>query len=304
MESAPATSNSGSPSPSQRATPSINGLNLDGLQSAKHQPALTVECSSSRSPRIAGLSLELGSSPRGPNVMEDSWKVPPRSPYPVRASGALTSEVMPCRQGEIIPQFLYLSDRMTAGDADRLNSIGVTHVLNVSTDIPNFYEGRDVGQSARRIVYKRCALKDRIDADIGCFFEAACAFIEDARCAALGQGSSAPRARARAEQGPSLPPARRVNGGRVLVHCRAGMSRSATIVIGYLMVSNRWDLKRSLHYVDACRFVQPNSGFMQFLIDLEKSHFNGQSSITQADLYPGVPGPTATPPHVAAPTGC
>mmetsp|Transcript_4020 Transcript_4020/g.13490 ORF Transcript_4020/g.13490 Transcript_4020/m.13490 type:complete len:247 (-) Transcript_4020:106-846(-) len=235
-------------SPSKRPTPALMGLNLDGLQASRSQQGLTVECTSSRSPRIAGLSLELGSSPRGPNVMEDSWK------------------------GEIVPGFLYLSDRMTAGDADRLNSLGVTHVVNVSTDIPNFFEGKDVGGQHRRITYKRCALKDRIDADVGAHFDAACAFIEDAR----------------------------VNNGRVLVHCRAGMSRSATIVIGYIMITKRWDLKRSLHYVDSCRFVQPNSGFMDFLINLEKSHFDGRSTVSQADLYPG---PTSAG-QMAAPTGC
>lgn len=209
-------------------------LNLDGLVEEKESHALMVECSSSQSPRIGGLSLELGSSPRGPHVMEDSWK------------------------GEILPGFLYLGDRMTAGESDRLNSLGITHVLNVTQDIPNFYENKDVGLSERRLTYKRCALKDRIDANIAEHFTGACDFINRAR----------------------------ETGGRVLVHCRAGMSRSATIVIGYLMVSKKWNLKRSLHHVDSCRFVQPNSGFMQFLIGLERDMY-GCTSLTPQDLYPG-----------------
>lgn len=68
----------------KRPTPALMSLNLDGLTEEKESHALTVECSSSRSPRIGGLSLELGSSPRGPHVMEDSWKARARLP-PARA---------------------------------------------------------------------------------------------------------------------------------------------------------------------------------------------------------------------------
>lgn len=79
------------------------------------------------------------------------------------------------------------------------------------------------------------------------------------------------------------------------------------MVIGYLMVSKRWPLKRALQHVDSCRFVQPNSGFMQFLINKEKDMF-GTTSLTAQDLYPGPSGAgvanfgegSSRPP----PTGC
>lgn len=47
--------------------------------------------------------------------------------------------------------------------------------------------------------------------------------------------------------------------GRILIHCRAGISRSATIVIGYLMQSKKWDLRTALHFVDARRFVRAST---------------------------------------------
>lgn len=186
-------------------------LNLDGLHEEKGSHALTVEDPNRRSPRIGGLSLELGSSPRGPHVMEDSWKVralvtirrlfrPPHRAHSTQ--NALLCIMHPAdtthnptrrhdyAQGEILPGFLFLGDRLTAGESDRLNSLGITHVLNVTQDIPNFYENKDVGSSERRLTYKRCALKDRIDADIGEHFSGACDFINRARYARCSQSSA------------------------------------------------------------------------------------------------------------------
>ena len=45
----------------------------------------------------------------------------------------------------------------------------------------------------------------------------------------------------------------------------------------------KWDLKTSLHHVDTKRFVQPNSGFINFLIGLERSLF-GTNSCTAVDF--------------------
>jgi protein-tyrosine phosphatase len=57
------------------------------------------------------------------------------------------------------------------------------------------------------------------------------------------------------------------------VHCWAGVSRSATIVIAYLMRKNKWPLETAMDYVKQKRnFINPNHGFLAKLKDFETNH--------------------------------
>jgi len=57
---------------------------------------------------------------------------------------------------------------------------------------------------------------------------------------------------------------------RILVHCIIGKSRSASVVIGYLMKSQKMTLKESYEYVKNKRnMIQPNEGFMKQLLMYE-----------------------------------
>ena len=59
-------------------------------------------------------------------------------------------------------------------------------------------------------------------------------------------------------------------GGKVLVHCNDGMSRSASLVIAYIMQTYGLDFKTALNHVQQRRFcVQPNDGFEQQLKEFE-----------------------------------
>ena len=59
-------------------------------------------------------------------------------------------------------------------------------------------------------------------------------------------------------------------GGKVLVHCNDGMSRSASLVIAYLMQKYGLDFKAALSHVQSRGFcVQPNDGFEQQLREYE-----------------------------------
>jgi protein-tyrosine phosphatase len=60
------------------------------------------------------------------------------------------------------------------------------------------------------------------------------------------------------------------NNKNVIVHCAAGMSRSPTLVIAYLMIENRWSYEATYNYVRSRRgIVEPNIGFVKQLKALE-----------------------------------
>jgi protein-tyrosine phosphatase len=62
------------------------------------------------------------------------------------------------------------------------------------------------------------------------------------------------------------------NANAVLVHCNAGVSRSTTIVIAYLLHKRMFKkYKDALDHVKAKRAVaNPNSGFVEQLVQFEK----------------------------------
>ena len=56
------------------------------------------------------------------------------------------------------------------------------------------------------------------------------------------------------------------SGSKVLVHCKMGVSRSASVVVAYAMKARHWDLPQALRHVKERRAcVKPNTSFMHQL---------------------------------------
>ncbi|XP_042326945.1 dual specificity protein phosphatase 2 [Sceloporus undulatus] len=134
---------------------------------------------------------------------------------------------------EILP-FLYLGSCFHSSNREVLESLGITAVLNVSSSCPNYFEGQ--------FLYKSIPVEDNQMAEISVWFQEAINFIDSVK-----------------------------NGnGRVLVHCQAGISRSATICLAYLIQSRRVRLEEAFDFVKQRRgVISPNFGFMGQLLQFE-----------------------------------
>ncbi|KAF8787576.1 dual specificity protein phosphatase 3-like isoform X1 [Argiope bruennichi] len=142
---------------------------------------------------------------------------------------------------EVYPN-IFVGDEGSARKKDFLQAVGITHVLNTA-------EGSNFGQvNTGTNFYADAGIKylgfDLIDAPrtrIIDYFDEGVNFIDD--------GVS--------------------SGGKVLVHCLMGLSRSATFVAAYLMIKKNMKAKEALRTIRKQREVRPNDGFLVQLLQLE-----------------------------------
>ena len=59
--------------------------------------------------------------------------------------------------------------------------------------------------------------------------------------------------------------------GRVYVHCQQGISRSATIVLAFLMLKRSMDVIEAVKTVREKREIFPNDGFLRQLCELDQT---------------------------------
>ncbi len=138
---------------------------------------------------------------------------------------------------EILPH-LYLGCRKVATCLPGLRQKNVTRILNVTSTIPNHFESLD------GFLYKQIAVEDKLDVDMMQHLPGAFQFIENAR----------------------------LSGEKVLVHCHAGMSRSVTIILAYLMKYYNHTLESAHEFVKQRKSnISPNFAFMGQLLDFECS---------------------------------
>jgi Dual specificity phosphatase, catalytic domain len=112
---------------------------------------------------------------------------------------------------EILPENrIFLGDLSAAGDVDNINAMGVTHVLT-TLGFMRFKEGiPDSVSPSRGVKYYSINIADSKNERISRYFRSACFWLDEVLKASPSH--------------------------RVLIHCLAGVSRSATFTTAFVMV--------------------------------------------------------------------
>ncbi|XP_072031752.1 dual specificity protein phosphatase 10-like [Amphiura filiformis] len=137
---------------------------------------------------------------------------------------------------QLLPH-LYVGSQQDAENLDLLRELDIDYVLNATVTLPCYHEHTGIR-------YKRIAVKDNGKENLRCHFEEAFEFIEEAR----------------------------LNGKKVLLHCHAGISRSSTLAIAYIMKTRNWNMMKAYHFVkDKRSIIGPNVNFLGQLTSYEKT---------------------------------
>ncbi|CAL1534021.1 unnamed protein product [Lymnaea stagnalis] len=157
-------------------------------------------------------------------------------------NGVQEPEIEAATASQVLP-FLYLGNERDAKDLSRLKSLNISYVLNVTSHVPQYYDEEGIR-------YKRIPASDNAQQNLKQYFEEAIEYIDDAR----------------------------QNNAKILIHCHAGVSRSATITIAYLLKHTRMAMADAYKFVKGKRaIISPNFNFMGQLLEFEQDLNEGVS---------------------------
>jgi protein-tyrosine phosphatase/rhodanese-related sulfurtransferase len=149
----------------------------------------------------------------------------------------------PWYPNEIIEDFIFLGSHVDAENDKHLDKLGINCILNVSAEVENLFPDK--------YEYLRFNIADEEEVQISRNFQQAFDLLDQCKS----------------------------NNGKVLVHCHQGVSRSATIIVAYLMYSHGYTLKESYDRVKARRKqIMPNIGFWKQLAAYEQSLYQSKQS--------------------------
>ncbi|XP_034402667.1 dual specificity protein phosphatase 26-like [Cyclopterus lumpus] len=143
-----------------------------------------------------------------------------------------------CNHADEVWPRLYIGDQDIASDRRELAKLGITHILNCAQ---SKWRGGAENYAGMSVTYHGIEAHDSPTFDMSVNFYPAAEFIHKAL----------------------------TSGGKVLVHCAVGVSRSATLVLAYLMIRQNLTLVEAIKTVKDHRGVIPNRGFLRQLNGLD-----------------------------------
>ena len=130
---------------------------------------------------------------------------------------------------------IYLGDAATGASSKKfLKEHGITHIVNAAAELPNYFPDD--------FTYQRLDLYDKTSQTLGPALPKAYDFIKDAL----------------------------KDGGKIFIHCIAGISRSASVTIYYLMRDQGWKYRKAYTFVkDKRPIINPNESFKGELLTIQ-----------------------------------
>lgn len=137
---------------------------------------------------------------------------------------------------EVVPNQIWLGNCNHAESKQIINGMGITHVLNITKEVDNFFENEGV-------TYLKVPVRDYSHSIINVYFKLCYEFIEQ------------------------------YSYGRILIHCVLGRSRSCSIMVMYLMKKYNLSYCRASEVLSEKRqSAQINLGFEAQLLNYEDNN--------------------------------
>lgn len=140
-----------------------------------------------------------------------------------------------------VDEHIFISGYLIAADNNFIRTNGIKFILKMFVDSPEYYGGahRHPG-----VEYMIVPAIDHPEYDISAAIPMTIAFIAKAK--AMGQ--------------------------KILIHCHMGISRSATVILSFLMAFHGMPLDTALTFLKSKRsIVNPNTGFLKYLKKIESN---------------------------------
>ena len=132
---------------------------------------------------------------------------------------------------------IYLSGVLGANDKKSLDKNNITEIINCTKNIPNYFENK-LNSHNVPYNYLRIPVDDTVGQNIEQYFNITFDTIDKSI----------------------------KDNKKILIHCFAGMSRSATILIAYFMKKNNWDYTTAYNFIKSKRsIIKPNRDFIKNL---------------------------------------
>ncbi|KAL5009121.1 hypothetical protein ScPMuIL_014702 [Solemya velum] len=150
-------------------------------------------------------------------------------------TSVIEPEIETATASQILP-FLFLGNERDAANYQRLHDLNISYILNATSHIPCHFDNMG-------IKYRRIQASDNWQQNLRQFFDEALEFIDEAR----------------------------QKKANILIHCQAGVSRSATITIAYILAHTLMSMSDAYKYVKGKRtIISPNFNFMGQLMEYEQ----------------------------------